>query len=118
MAPQAFPPSLTSRSIFGNTGNQDEKPLLRLKEAGHLARMNEDRCCKRIFLAKPMGNRPRGRPPLRWIDYAEKDPNILKVKNWKTDAKNRDAWRRPGSTQGHQKEKDVVKGIFHVRRVN
>ncbi|GFX84278.1 putative endonuclease-reverse transcriptase [Trichonephila clavipes] len=36
--------------------------LQRLKWAGHLARMNEDHCCKKIFLAKPMGNRPRGRP--------------------------------------------------------
>ncbi|GFW72568.1 putative endonuclease-reverse transcriptase [Trichonephila clavipes] len=36
--------------------------LQRFKWDGHLARMNEDRCCKKIFLAKPMGNRPRGRP--------------------------------------------------------
>ncbi|GFT32594.1 endonuclease-reverse transcriptase [Trichonephila clavipes] len=55
--------------------------------------MNEDRCCKKIFLAKSMGNRPRGRPPLRWIDCVEKDLNILKVKNWKTVAKSRNAPR-------------------------
>ncbi|GFU77358.1 hypothetical protein TNCV_3174361 [Trichonephila clavipes] len=61
---------------------------------GHLARMNEDRCCKKIFLAKSMGNRPRGRPPLRWIDSVEKDLNILKIKNWKTVANSRDASRR------------------------
>ncbi|GFU18771.1 hypothetical protein TNCV_1085201 [Trichonephila clavipes] len=35
---------------------------MRLKWAGLLARMNEDRCCKKTFLAKPMGIRPRGRP--------------------------------------------------------
>ncbi|GFS56221.1 putative endonuclease-reverse transcriptase [Trichonephila clavipes] len=29
--------------------------LQRLIWAGHLARMNEDRCCEKIFLAKPMG---------------------------------------------------------------
>ncbi|GFX73806.1 hypothetical protein TNCV_4291221 [Trichonephila clavipes] len=34
--------------------------------------MNEDCCCKKIFLAKPSGNRPRGRPPLRWIHCVEK----------------------------------------------
>ncbi|GFU52439.1 hypothetical protein TNCV_193121 [Trichonephila clavipes] len=48
----------------------------RLKWAGHMARMNEDHCCKKIFLPKPMGNRPEGRPPLRWIDCVEKDLNI------------------------------------------
>ncbi|GFV17131.1 putative endonuclease-reverse transcriptase [Trichonephila clavipes] len=52
--------------------------LQRLKWTGHLARMNEDRCSKKIFLAKPMGNRSRGRPPLRWIDCIEKDLNIFK----------------------------------------
>ncbi|GFW36474.1 hypothetical protein TNCV_1344351 [Trichonephila clavipes] len=50
--------------------------LQTLKWAGHLARMNEDRYCKKIFLAKPKGNRPRDRPPLRWIDCVEKDLNI------------------------------------------
>ncbi|GFX08320.1 uncharacterized protein TNCV_3268091 [Trichonephila clavipes] len=69
---------------------------LRLKLDGHLTRMNEDRCWKNIFLAKPMKNRPRRRPPLRWIDCIEKDLNILKVKNWKTVAKSRDARRKPG----------------------
>ncbi|GFS78504.1 hypothetical protein TNCV_3147571 [Trichonephila clavipes] len=59
-----------------------------------LARMNEDRCCKKIFLAKPIGNRPRGRLPLRWIGCVDKDLNILKVKNWKTVAKSRDSWRK------------------------
>ncbi|GFW79975.1 putative endonuclease-reverse transcriptase [Trichonephila clavipes] len=58
--------------------------LQRLKWARNLARMNEDRCCKKIFLAKPVGNRFRGRPPLTWIDCGEKDLNILKVKNGKT----------------------------------
>ncbi|GFT37778.1 hypothetical protein TNCV_4128561 [Trichonephila clavipes] len=66
----------------------------RLKWAGHLARMKEDRCFKKIFLAKPMGNRLQGRPPLRWIDSVEKDLHILKVKNWKTIGKSRDAWRK------------------------
>ncbi|GFV12463.1 mariner Mos1 transposase [Trichonephila clavipes] len=36
--------------------------LQSLKWAGHLARMNEDCYFKKIFLAKPMRNKPRGRP--------------------------------------------------------
>ncbi|GFU73787.1 hypothetical protein TNCV_554151 [Trichonephila clavipes] len=56
--------------------------------------MNEDRCCKKIFLEKPMGNRPRGRPQLRWIDCVEKDLNILKAKNQETVSRRRDARRK------------------------
>ncbi|GFX78479.1 hypothetical protein TNCV_1295451 [Trichonephila clavipes] len=37
----------------------DSVKLQRLQWAGHLARVNEDRCCKKIFMAKPMRNRPR-----------------------------------------------------------
>ncbi|GFV00450.1 hypothetical protein TNCV_3644281 [Trichonephila clavipes] len=54
-------------------------------------RMNEQRYSKNIFRAMPIGNRPRGILPLRWIDCVEKDLNILKVKNWKTVAKSSDA---------------------------
>ncbi|GFU82639.1 hypothetical protein TNCV_2306831 [Trichonephila clavipes] len=45
--------------------------------------MNEDQCDKKIFLAKPMGNRPRDRPLSRWIDRVEKDFKFLKVKDWR-----------------------------------
>ncbi|GFY15955.1 hypothetical protein TNCV_1286001 [Trichonephila clavipes] len=58
----------------------------RLIWAGHLARTNENRCCKKIFLAKPLGNGLRGSPPLRWIDCFEKD--------WKTVAKSIDVRRK------------------------
>ncbi|GFT40430.1 hypothetical protein TNCV_1646341 [Trichonephila clavipes] len=56
--------------------------------------MKEDRCSKKIFLAKPMGNGSRSRTPLRWIDCVEKVLNVLKVKNWRTVAKSRDARRK------------------------
>ncbi|GFW74645.1 hypothetical protein TNCV_962201 [Trichonephila clavipes] len=69
-------------------------PVMRLKWAGHLARMNEDRCCKKIFLAKPMGNRPRVRTPLKWIYCVEKDLKILKGQKLEKIAKSGDAWRR------------------------
>ncbi|GFT01944.1 hypothetical protein TNCV_3056871 [Trichonephila clavipes] len=89
-------------------------------EAGHLARMNEDRSCKKIFLAKPMGNRPQSRPLLRWNDCVEKDLKILKVKNWKTVAKSRDVWRRPGPTQGCQaiEEGQNLRGLIKLNVVD
>ncbi|GFV32758.1 hypothetical protein TNCV_3312391 [Trichonephila clavipes] len=49
-----------------------------LKWVNHLVIMNEDRCCKLIFLAKPIGSRPRSGPTLGWNDCFEKDLNILK----------------------------------------
>ncbi|GFW37604.1 hypothetical protein TNCV_4028001 [Trichonephila clavipes] len=84
--------------------------------AGHLAKMNEDRCCKKIFLAMPMGNSPRADSPLRWIDCVEKDLKILRVKNWKkflkVEMSGKDFWR-PGSTQGCRAIKeDVLKHNF------
>ncbi|GFX38056.1 hypothetical protein TNCV_3836551 [Trichonephila clavipes] len=56
--------------------------------------MNEDSCCKKILLTKAMENKPRSRLPLKCINCVEKDLNILKVKNWKTVSKVRDAWRK------------------------
>ncbi|GFW89648.1 hypothetical protein TNCV_1025321 [Trichonephila clavipes] len=85
--------------------------------AGHLARMKENRFCKKTFLAKPTGSRPRGRPPLRWIDCVENDLKILKIKNWKTVAKNRDVpgkdfRRRPVFTQGCRAIEEVLYYYF------
>ncbi|GFX26549.1 hypothetical protein TNCV_4535611 [Trichonephila clavipes] len=39
--------------------------LQRLKWAGHLARMNEDCCCKKIFLAKLNGKLTSGETPIK-----------------------------------------------------
>ncbi|GFW44617.1 hypothetical protein TNCV_4481621 [Trichonephila clavipes] len=79
--------------------------LQKLKWAGHLAKMNVDRCSKKIFLAMPMGNRTRGRPPLRSIDCVEKDLNILKVKHSgkqlpKVEMTGEDFWIISKPTQG------------------
>ncbi|GFX03263.1 hypothetical protein TNCV_3554911 [Trichonephila clavipes] len=82
--------------------------------------MNEDRCYKKIFLAKSMGNRPRGRPPLRWINCVEKGLKILKVENWKKVAKlempGKDFWKRPGPTQGCRaiEEEEEKKGVQEI----
>ncbi|GFX56898.1 hypothetical protein TNCV_3566701 [Trichonephila clavipes] len=76
--------------------------------------MNANRCCKKTFLAKPMENRPSGRPPLRWIDCIKKDLKIIKVKSWKKFVKSRDVWKKlleksravePLKKKNHMKEK-------------
>ena len=40
----------------------------RLRWAGHVARMEEDRSAFNIITGKPTGNRPLGRPRRRWKD--------------------------------------------------
>ncbi|GFW95567.1 hypothetical protein TNCV_1722651 [Trichonephila clavipes] len=85
-----------------------------LKGAGHLARMKEDRCCKKIFLMKPMGNRPRGRPPLRWIDCVERDLNIFKTGKQlpKVGIPEENFWRKPGNYSNH----DFITAKLRTRR--
>ncbi|XP_071037725.1 uncharacterized protein [Parasteatoda tepidariorum] len=68
--------------------------IQRIKWAGHIIRMNRERPTNIIFSAQPIGSRPRGRPKLRWADCVERDFSVLKVSNWKTTARQRQAWRK------------------------
>jgi len=40
----------------------------RMRWAGHVARMGEDRGVYRVLVGKPEGKRPLGRPRRRWVD--------------------------------------------------
>ena len=48
------------------------KPI-RLRLAGHVARMEEDRSAFNILTGTPTGKRPLGRPKCRWEDYMRMD---------------------------------------------
>jgi len=45
----------------------------RMRWAGHVARMGEDRGVHRMLVGKPEGKRPLGRPRRRWEDYIKMD---------------------------------------------
>jgi len=45
----------------------------RMRWAGHVARMGEERRVYRVLLGKPEGRRPLGRPRLRWVDNIRMD---------------------------------------------
>jgi len=45
----------------------------RMRWAGHVARMGEDRGVHRVFVRKPEGKRPLGRPRRRWEDNIKMD---------------------------------------------
>jgi hypothetical protein len=45
----------------------------RMRWAGHVARMGEDRGVHRVLVGKPEGKRPLGRPRRRWEDNIKMD---------------------------------------------
>jgi hypothetical protein len=45
----------------------------RMRWAGHVARMGEDRGVHRVLVGKPEGKRPLGRPSRRWEDNIKMD---------------------------------------------
>ena len=45
----------------------------RMRWAGHVARMGEERVVYRVLVGKPEGRRPLGRPRRRWVDNTRMD---------------------------------------------
>jgi hypothetical protein len=50
---------------------------LRMRWAGHVARMGEDRGVHSVLVGKPEGKRPLGRPRHRWEDNIKVDLQIF-----------------------------------------
>jgi hypothetical protein len=64
----------------------------RMRWAGHVARMGEKRNAYRLFVGKPEGKRPLGRPRRSWVDNIKMD--LLEIGsggvNWVGLARDRD----------------------------
>jgi hypothetical protein len=66
----------------------------RMRWAGHVARMGEKRGAYRIFVGRPEGGRPLGRPRRRWKDNIKTDlQEVGWGMNWVQLAQDRDRWR-------------------------
>jgi len=67
----------------------------RMRWAGHVARMSEERGVYRVFLRKPEGKRPLGRPRRRWVDNIRMDLQEVGCgyMDWIGLAQDRDRWR-------------------------
>ena len=68
----------------------------RLRWAGHLARMPEDRTAKRVIGGRPEGTRPLGRPRMRWLDNVRSDVRQLGLEDagdWWEMAQDRVGWQ-------------------------
>ena len=68
---------------------------IRVRWAGHVARMEEDRNAFKILTGKPTGKRPLRRPRRRWDDNITMDLKEfgINTSNWIDSAQNRDCWR-------------------------
>jgi hypothetical protein len=67
--------------------------LSRLSWAGHVFRLNESDPAKKVLLTGPGGQRPRGRPKLRWEEGIEEDAARAEIRNWKKTTANWEEWR-------------------------
>jgi hypothetical protein len=70
-----------------------------MRWAGHVARMGENRNAYRLFVGKPGGKRPLGRPRRRWVDNIRLDLGEVGWSDvdWIGLAQDRNRWRALGS---------------------
>ena len=67
----------------------------RMRWAGHVARMGEERRVYRFLVGKPEGKRPLGRPRRRWVDNIRTSRQEVGCgyMDWIGLAQDRDRWR-------------------------
>ena len=67
----------------------------RMKWAGHVAHMGEERAVYRVLVWKPEGRRPLRRPRRRWVDNIRMDFQEVGCgyMDWIRLAQDRDRWR-------------------------
>ena len=68
----------------------------RMRWAGHVARMGEERGAYRVLVGKPGGKRSLGRPRRRWVDNIRMDLQEVGCGDvdWTGLAQDRDGWRK------------------------
>jgi hypothetical protein len=69
--------------------------LRRMRWAGHVAWMGEGRGVYRVWVVKPEGKRPLGRPRCRWKDNTKMGLQELgcRIMDWVELAQDRDSWQ-------------------------
>jgi len=67
----------------------------RIRWAGHVARIGEDRGVYRVLVGKPEGKRPQGKPRRRWVGNIMMDLQEVGCgyMDWIGLAQDRDSWR-------------------------
>jgi hypothetical protein len=66
----------------------------RIAWLGHVMRMDDKGTPKRILEWKPIGTRIRGRTKKRWIVDIEENMQIMGIRRWRKQCKERAEWKR------------------------
>jgi hypothetical protein len=68
---------------------------IRLRWAGHVARMEEGRSTFKILTVTPAGKKPSGSPRRRWEDNTRMDLDEIGIdtRNWVDSVQDRNYWR-------------------------
>jgi hypothetical protein len=61
---------------------------------GHVMWMDDKRTPKKILEWKAIGKRITGRPRKRWVVYIEEGMQMIEVKGWRKQCKERKEWKR------------------------
>lgn len=59
----------------------------------HVYKMKEQNPCKRSLFGDIHNGRPRGRPRNRWWNAVLDDLKLLRLRDWKSAAEDREGWR-------------------------
>jgi hypothetical protein len=59
-----------------------------------MMQMDDKRTPKTVLEWKPIGTRIRGRPRKRWVEGIEEDMQIMGIKWWRQQCKERAEWKR------------------------
>jgi len=68
--------------------------ILSIAWLGHVMRMDDKRTPKRILEWKPTGTKIRGRPRNRCTADIEEDMQIMGIRRWRNQCKERAEWKR------------------------
>ncbi|KAJ4443132.1 hypothetical protein ANN_04782 [Periplaneta americana] len=91
---KSVPKAINGRSLCDEVVTNS----LRLRWAGHVARMSESRNAHRVLVGRPEGTRPLGRPRRRWKDNIKMD-----LREVEYDARNWNNLAQDFETQTHRK---------------
>jgi hypothetical protein len=82
-------------SLYKEPNIVEDIKIRRIKWAGHVIKLEEERIPKKVLNGNFHSTRPVGRPRTRWADVVQRDAlQLLGTRGWKRRAANRDEWRR------------------------
>jgi hypothetical protein len=89
----------------------------RMRWAGHVARMGEERKLYKVLVGKPEGKRPLGRPRRRWEDGIRMDlrESGLGGVDWIRLAQDRDRWRAVASAVMNLRGSCATELVFRIQ---